>query len=99
MTKIFTTLTLTLFLATGLAACSPAQQEATSNSPAADQKQGVTTKTGVISVSGNQVTLTPAGGVPEVIESYSIDFSAYDGQTVSVSGQYSGNTLFVSEVQ
>ena len=66
--------------------------------PAA-QKQGDTTKTGVISASGGVYFLTETGASPKMIDSYSIDFADYVGQTVTVTCQYSGDTLFVSRIK
>lgn len=61
-------------------------------------KQGDTTKTGSISQINGQFYLQQAGGIPELIESLSVDLSVYIGQTVTVTGQYSGDTLFVGSV-
>lgn len=38
------------------------------------------------------------GGELVKLNSYSVDLSAYEGKSVRVSGQYSGNTLFVDTV-
>lgn len=66
---------------------------------AASQKQGDTSKTGVITASGGVYFLTETGGSPKMIDSYSLDFADYLGQTVTVTGQYSGDTLFVSRIE
>lgn len=87
-----------------LAACS-AQPTSTGTSTTgevgitAEQKQGDTTKTGVISQIGDSFYLQEAGQTPAEIESYAVDLSAYVGQTVTVTGQYSGDTLFVGSVE
>ena len=71
----------------------------TAGAPAADQKSGTTTKTGTISQSGELFFLAAGSAAPEPIESNLLDLSNYVGQTVTVSGQYSGDTLFVGEIQ
>ncbi len=67
--------------------------------PAADQKSGDTIKKGVISQNGGSFFLQETGSQPELIESYSVDLSEYVGQTVTVTGQYSGDTLFVGKIE
>lgn len=66
--------------------------------PAADQKSGDTTKTGTVSTAGGKYFLAEPGQPPREIESYSVDLAGYVGQTVTVTGQYSGDTLFVGRV-
>lgn len=67
--------------------------------PAADQKVGDTTKTGTITQSGDMFFITVMGQEPEQIESYAVDLKKYVGQTVTVTGQFSGDTLFVGSVK
>lgn len=62
-------------------------------------KQGDTTKTGKISKIGEKYFLQESGKQPMEIDSYAVDLSGYVGQAVSVTGQYSGDTLFVGSVQ
>ncbi|MBT3249653.1 MAG: hypothetical protein HN846_03555 [Candidatus Pacebacteria bacterium] len=66
--------------------------------PAADQKVGDTSKTGMISQSGSVFFINVMGQEPEIIESYSMELADYVGQTITVTGQYSGDTLFVGSV-
>lgn len=90
-----------------LAACSsqpttttaPANTTGTGAAPAAEEKRGDTVKTGVISQVGEKFFLQEAGQPPAEIESYAVDLNAYVGQTVTVTGQYSGDTLFVGKVE
>ncbi len=63
------------------------------------QKVGTTTKTGVISVSSGVFYLQEAGQTPKEIDSYTVELGDYVGQSVTVSGQYSGDTLFVGSVE
>lgn len=70
----------------------------TVGAPAANQKSGDTIKTGIITEAGSSFFLTEPGDTPRVIESYSVDLSQYVGQTVTVTGQYSGDTLFIGKV-
>lgn len=69
------------------------------NVPAADQKSGDTTKTGTISSAGGKYFLTEPGQPPREIESYSVSLADFVGQTVTVTGQYSGDTLFVGKIE
>jgi hypothetical protein len=72
----------------------------TSPSPAAgtSEKVGTTTKSGKVAKVGNSFLLQ-SGNQSIGLDSYSIDLSGYVGQQVTVSGQYSGDTLFVTTVQ
>lgn len=69
-----------------------------SNTPAANQKSGDTTKTGKISEISDKYYLQEVGGIPEQIESLSVDLGMYVGQTITVTGQFSGDTLFVGSI-
>jgi len=84
-------------------ACSASSPTSTPNNSGAvvpaDQKSGDTTKTGMISEISGKYYLQQAGGIPEQIESLSVDLSMYVGQTVTVTGQFSGDTLFVGSVE
>jgi len=63
------------------------------------EKVGDTTKTGTISVVDGKYFLAEAGQIPKEIDSYAIDLSAYVGKKVTVTGQYSGDTLFVGKIE
>jgi hypothetical protein len=101
--------TVSLFLIIGSAilfsACTAKQPtgevktNTTGVAPAADQKSGDTTKTGTITNAGGKYFLTEAGQTPKEIESYQVQLGDYVGQTVTVVGQYSGDTLFVGSVK
>jgi hypothetical protein len=75
------------------------QQPTATAQPAAGQKSGTTSKTGLLSTAGGKFFITVTGQPPAEIDSYGVDLSAYVGQSVTVTGQYSGDTLFVSEVK
>ncbi len=80
----------------------PAAQVKTNSkttNPSATEKSGTTTKTGKIGSSGGVFTLQEAGQTPKEIDSYVVDLSKYVGKTVTVTGQYSGDTLFVGAVK
>lgn len=104
MKKIFS-LTLILFSAVLFSACTHDKTDTqsvktnTTGAPAADQKSGTTTKYGTITSAGGKFFLTEAGQTPKEIESYAVDLSAHVGKTVTVTGQYSGDTLFVGAVE
>lgn len=88
----------------GLFSACTASQPSTTNTnntngvPAADQKSGDTTKTGTITTAAGKYFLTEAGQTPKEVESYQVNLSEYVGQTVTVTGQYSGDTLFIGSV-
>jgi len=63
-----------------------------------EQKNTTITLTGKLTKSGNLYLVTDSAGVAHDVETYSADFDSYLGETVTVSGQYSGNTLFVSQI-
>lgn len=69
------------------------------NNPSATEKSGTTTKTGKITSNGGVFSLQEAGQTPKEIDSYAVDLSKYVGKTVTVTGQYSGDTLFVGSVK
>ncbi len=66
---------------------------------AAEQKVGDTVMTGTISQVGEKYFITVAGQTPKEIESYLVQLSEYVGQTVTITGQYSGDTLFVGKIE
>jgi hypothetical protein len=63
------------------------------------EKQGDTIKTGTISVLDSKYYLNAAGQAPVELDSYSVELSVYVGKTVTVTGQYSGDTLFVGKIE
>lgn len=67
--------------------------------PAANQKAGMTTKTGELSKKGSAYYLEEAGQSPKEVDSYTVELDTYVGQTVTVSGQYSGDTLFIGSIE
>lgn len=68
-----------------------------SGSVAATNKKGTTSKTGKLSKVGNGYLLQ-SGNQTVGVDSYNIDLNQYVGQQISVSGEYSGDTLFVTKV-
>ena len=65
----------------------------------ATTKQGDTTLTGKITQSGEVFSLTDGDGKQTEVDSYKIDLSEYVDQEVTIVGQYSGETLFIGEIQ
>lgn len=107
-----TTIGLGLVLASGmfLAGCTsksvPTSTTGAGTSGAADgaamkaeEKKGDTSVTGMISASGENYLITAPGKAPKGLDSYAVDLKQYVGKTVTVTGQYSGDTLFVSKVE
>ena len=66
---------------------------------AAEQKVGDTVITGAISQVGEKYFITVPGQTPKEIESYLVQLPDYVGKTVTITGQYSGDTLFVGKVE
>jgi hypothetical protein len=62
------------------------------------QKVGTTTKTGKILQLENKFYIQESGKQPSEIDTYSLDLSQYVGQTITASGEYSGDTLFVTKI-
>lgn len=85
-----------LFLA-GCGAQTPSTTGAESSpSPTADP--GFTRLTGELQMNGETGILrTETGDVP--VESLKVDLSQHNGRTVTVTGKYSGTTLFVSQIK
>lgn len=65
----------------------------------ADQKVGDTTLSGTITQAGDQYLLSIPGQPAKGIDSYKVKLSEYVGKSVKVTGQYSGDTLFVSKIE
>ncbi len=71
-----------------------------SSSPQVVTTSPTVSVSGKISAVGPAVTITTADGkLIELNTRKKIDFSQYDGQTVTVTGEYSGTVLFVDKVQ
>ena len=93
-----------LLVASGLllSACTGSTPSATptaeTGTPAIEEKSGDTTKTGTLVKQGEKYYIKAASGEMEEVDSYSVDFSQYENQSVSVTGQYSGDTLFVGSI-
>lgn len=66
---------------------------------AAEKKVGDTVMTGTISQVGEKYFITVAGQTPKEIESYLVKLSDYVGKTATITGQYSGDTLFVGKIE
>lgn len=108
--KYIAGMVVTAFLLTGCTATTPSSQPESTTSPAegvmkadqpksAEEKVGDTTLKGMISKVGENYFITVAGQTPKEIDSYAIKLDTYVGQTVTVTGQYSGDTLFVGKVE
>lgn len=69
------------------------------NNTGLEQKNKDISITGVLSQNGEFFFVTDQAGTIHDVETYSVDFSAFVGSTVTVSGQYSGDTLFVTEIE
>ena len=83
---------------TGVKNPTPTTNTKSISNPSATEKSGTTTKVGKITASAGKFYLQEAGQTPKEIDSYVVDLGEYADKTVTVSGQYSGDTLFVGSV-
>lgn len=67
--------------------------------PGLEEKNGEISLTGKVSKSGDLYLMTTASGEVQELESYTIKLDNYVGKTASVVGEYSGNTLFITEIK
>lgn len=88
---------LVIFLIVPLTACTGSVSETETT---VEQRQGESTLTGkLIATDASHGVLQADTGETVGLESYSVDFTAYDGQEVTVSGEFSGPTLFVDIIK
>jgi hypothetical protein len=66
-------------------------------STTAGEESPVKTLSGTVMVSGKTISLTNQGVITE-ITSRKVDLTQYNGKQVSVTGQFSGSTLYVDQV-
>jgi hypothetical protein len=104
--KTLITLTTIVGAALVFAGCAKNNSSSATSSPAsangaaaADQKTGTTSRTGKVIKVGEKYFLEKPGTESLEIDSYTLDLANYMGKTVTVTGQYSGNTLFVGSIQ
>jgi uncharacterized lipoprotein YajG len=86
-----------IFILAGCTSAPASQSNTNTSASPSTQKVGTTIKTGKIVLLGkNYVVQT--GSAQQAIDSYNLDFGSYVGKTVTVSGQFSGDTLFVTKI-
>lgn len=91
--KVLVTIVFSLFVFAG---CS-AQSTPSTQTPT---KTAVnTTLTGTITKAGTTFILSSPGKAPTEVSSYTVKLDEYVGKNVSVTGQYSGTTLFIDTVK
>ena len=95
MVKMDKTIVVTGVLVSGLflSGCSLVAQPAN-----VQTESPVVTITGKVLVAGDMINITSSGKVTE-ITSRKVDLKLYNGKEVTVTGEYSGTTLFVDEVK
>ncbi len=64
-----------------------------------EEKKGDITKTGTVVKTANAYFLVETNGNKVELDSYKYQLSEYEGKVVTVTGQYSGDTLFVGNLQ
>ncbi len=77
----------------------PAATDKTDQAPGVESKQGDTTKSGTLVKQGAKYYIKSPAGVMDEVETYSVDFESYVDKQVTVTGQYSGDTLFVGVIE
>lgn len=84
-------------------ACSatpPATQTTEDAAPGMEiEKKGDTILTGVLTNRGGKYFLEVTGQQPQEVESYSVDLASYVDKTVTITGQFSGSTLFAGKIE
>jgi Protein of unknown function (DUF5818) len=90
-----------LVLVAGLSACSASQSQTNTATPTSKttNKSGETNKSGKIIQAGSSFFLETSDGQRQKLDSYNLDLSAYVNQSVTVTGQFSGDDLFVTSVK
>lgn len=88
-----------VFASVLVSGCQKESPVGTPQAPAVKEKQGETTKTGLVIENSGTFVLQVVGEPPTAIDSYGVELKNYVGQTVTVTGQYSGDTLFVGEIK
>lgn len=63
------------------------------------EKKGDTTLTGTLTNRGGKYFLEVSGKQPQEVESYSVDLASYVDKTVTITGQFSGSTLFAGKIE
>lgn len=63
------------------------------------EKKGDTTLTGTLTNRGGKYFLEVTGQQPQEVESYSVDLASYVDKTVTITGQFSGSTLFAGRIE
>ena len=69
------------------------------NDSALEDKNQEIILTGKISKSGNLYLITTTSGKIQDLESYTIEFDKYLGKNVTVVGEFSGDTFFVTNLE
>ncbi len=77
----------------------PATSTDEQNPATTTQKQGDTTMTGQLTQLGEKYYVQRSGEPQQEVDSYSVDLASYVGQTVTITGQFSGDTLFAGKIE
>jgi hypothetical protein len=81
-----------------LSACTQSVTTSVPSTPVAKEKAVDTTLTGTITKTGGKFYINSTGQATKELDSYTVKLDDYVGKKVSVTGQYSGITLFVDTV-
>ncbi|MBW7944432.1 hypothetical protein H3C70_03470 [Patescibacteria group bacterium] len=86
-------------LLSGCISQSPTTSTEEQNPAMTTQKQGDTTMSGQLIQLGEKYYLQRTGESQQEVDSYSVDLASYVGQTVTITGQFSGDTLFAGKIE
>jgi hypothetical protein len=77
----------------------PAPQSQDQPAGMTTEKKGDTTLTGKLTNKGGKYFLERVGQAPQEVDSYGVDLSLYTDQNVTITGQFSGDTLYAGKVE
>lgn len=83
------------------AGCSASQPAANEDATPgqSSEKKGDTTLSGTLTNKGGKYFLEQTGKQPQPVESYSVTLGDYVDQNVTITGQFSGDTLFAGKIE
>jgi starvation-inducible outer membrane lipoprotein len=96
---VLTALLTSVFLLAGCQSSSVKESTSEPTPTVEAKKEGDTTLTGKVVESGGKFVLQGQDGKQTEIDSYKVELGEFDGKQVTVTGQYSGETLFIANLQ
>lgn len=102
MKNYYLSLIFLVIFATFLSGCTQKVNDGAINilsNPELENKNQEVVLSGLLTHPGDLYLITTNSGKIQDLESYTINFDDYVGKNVEVTGEYSGNTLFVTEIK